>query len=96
MSHRYHPDPDRDPDDALIFDDCPDCDDRADDGVKGLLNYDDETLRALWRRMREVEHGEGAGNRAYRTENEAAVCRSLYHVAVLLGRHPGLFLEAAG
>ncbi len=45
MSHRYHPDPEkRDPQDAILFDDCPRCEQQA--GSPWML--DPDKLRRAW------------------------------------------------
>lgn len=81
MSHRFHPDR-RDRADALLFDDCEDCDRRARDLGLGL---DEERFELMWRRMLDVEYDESG---AYRSTNESILGKQLYQVSLLVQRHP--------
>lgn len=75
-----------DPDDALLFDGCPRCAQHA----ISLVGLDADRAGRLWRRMVEVER-DPSGVAAYRTAAEAAACRTLYSLALLLDRtHPNL------
>lgn len=92
MTHRYHPDPDRnmergypsadgqgkgDPTDAILFDDCADCE------KSHLGDYDNETLANLWERMIAVEKGHMMH---YRSLTEKRICGRMYDWAVVLER----------
>lgn len=79
-SHRYHPTPD-DPAKAILYDFCPGCEEHA--GRAGLT-LDRQKFARAWNRMVAVKRDDGA----YVTENEARLCRSLYHTALLIDRHP--------
>ena len=81
MSHDFH----QGPEDAVLFDYCAECDERADDPIKALLSLDSGNFERLLARMRAVELGDG--REAYRTRNEARVGSGLYHIHVLLERH---------
>jgi len=85
--HRLHPTKD-DPDDAILFDDCPRC---AEHAELGGLALDSEHFRQAWRRMLAVQTNKPfgpplAGN-FYRTVNERFLCQHLYQIAVLLERN---------
>ncbi len=75
-----------DPDDAILYDDCPRCAQQA----ANPAHCDLDRLGRLWSRMVEVER-DPSGIAAYRTATEAAGCRILYPIALLLDRtHPAL------
>ena len=82
MSHRYHPDPDRnDPPTALLWDDCERCDEQAAD-PRGL---DHVKVAEAWRRMRQVElHRYANRNARYLTANERRLGSYLYAMYVLV------------
>ena len=88
MTHRYHPDPAMgDHPDAIVFDGCAECEARADLGIQGLVYYDRETFDRLWNRMLDVEKDDLEG---HRNKTEQKLCRSLYCMALLMGRYmPG-------
>lgn len=81
-SHRFHPNPFKgDPEKAILYDDCPGCEQHAHgDG----LTLDRLSFARAWNQMIRVERNDGA----YRTVNEALLCRCLYHTAMLIERHP--------
>lgn len=83
MSHRFHPDPERDDaTDAILFDDCATCSERATSLGLGL---DGSSFARMWERMRQVEyHDEGA----YLSANEKLLGRQLYYVTLLVQRYP--------
>lgn len=81
--HRYHPDAARgDNTNAVLFDDCGDCAERA----RSLgLGLDGHNFSAIWRRMIDVEyrfHG------AYLSETEAALGSALFKITLLIQRNP--------
>lgn len=82
MSHDIH----NGPDDAVLYDGCAECDDRADMGMAGILYLDARNVARLASRMQAVEYGHGADS--YRSRNEARLGRELYYVSLLLQRHP--------
>ena len=69
---------------ALLYDGCAECESRAEAGLEGCLHLDLWSFAEAWNRMVDVEHEEEG---AYRSEAEAKLCRSLYHVALLIERH---------
>ena len=76
-----------DPEDAVLFDGCARCRQHA---AAPMYSLDDANLATLWRRMVEVERDRTA-RAYYRTRNEAAACRRLYDVAILVARsHEGI------
>ena len=78
MIHRYHPDPKRDDNPAaVLWDDCPRCDDHADHPASSL---DEEHLRRLWRRYSARVKG--------LTGNESRAGSDLWN-AVLIARRLG-------
>lgn len=80
MSHAYH----QGPEDAVLYDDCAECDARAADPLSGLLHLDATTFARLRDRMTAVEYEETDG---YRSGNEAKLGRALYYIGLLLERH---------
>lgn len=80
-AHRFHPD-NRDPEGALLFDDCPGCERHA----KLLLSLDVQSMGEMWDRMLDVEYRE----QSYRTGAEARAGRRLYEIAVFLRRYMGM------
>lgn len=70
----------RDPERALLFDDCERCDEHA---ARPLATIDVDSLGAFWRRMVAVEVGVEVG---YATANESKACGVLYGIAVFLER----------
>lgn len=83
MSHDYHVGPD----DAVLFDGCDECSDRANNPLDGLMTLDGERLAMLHKRVLDVEF---RGTDHYRTDNEARIGRALYRLLVLLERYPEL------
>jgi len=81
MSHDYH----EGREGTIIFDGCGECDERAKDPIKALLNLDAANYEALRARMRAVEFGDDS--ESYRSDNEARVGKHLYAIAVLEERH---------
>lgn len=81
MSHRFHPNRDIDAEDAILFDDCDDCKQKA----KGpAFHLGTEKVEALWNRMLAVElDDEGE----YRSLNERDACMVLWHTYILMERH---------
>lgn len=77
------------PEDALFFDDCVECTERARNPLDALLQLDAERFQILRSRMMGVEFGEGEDRalKGYRTFNEQKVGRALYYVALLEERH---------
>jgi hypothetical protein len=84
MSHNAH----TGPEDAILFDGCDECSDRANDPIDGLMWLDEEHLSRLHRRVTDVEF---LGRDHYRTVNEAKIGRALYRLLVLLERYPDVF-----
>lgn len=83
MSHRYHPNPEvNDPEDAIYFDDCADCEHHA---KNTPYNADPTTAQELWNRMLAVEKGNDPVA-YYRTENEAVACQTLWRTYIFLER----------
>jgi hypothetical protein len=89
MSHRYHPDPDKNDDpESILFDDCLDCEDKA---KRFGLELDPDRWSTLWRRMlvtemvnyRRVLPNEKIG---YTSVNEYNLCRQMYHMYLVLDR----------
>lgn len=75
-----------DPDDAVLFDDC----DRCAQQAVNLTHLDPDRLGRLWARMVEVER-DPTFQAGYRTATEAAACRTLYGLALILeSSHPAL------
>jgi hypothetical protein len=85
MSHDYH---ESHFEDTIIFDGCGECDERAKDPIKALLNLDAENYQALRGRMLAVEFGDES--EGYRSANEARVGKHLYAIAVLEERYGGV------
>lgn len=81
MSHDYH----QGREGTIIFDGCAECDERAADPIKALLNLDTENFQRLRERMLSVEFGDDSNY--YRSDNEARVGKHLYALAVLEERH---------
>lgn len=82
MSHRYHPNPEKnDPEDAILYDDCADC---ASHAKSPGLNLDATNWWKMWDRMLHVEID---GNEAYRSNNEAELGRHLYYMYIVLERY---------
>src|SRR3989304_6101529 len=83
MTHRYPPDPAMgDHPDALMFDNCEDCESRTE--FPELLLWDNVRLSAMWSLMVQNEHFEDGG--VYRSGVEARLAHALYGVAVMLER----------
>ncbi|SRR6266576_5365 len=84
--HRYHPDPSKnDPEDAIYFDDCEDCEHHA----KEIPFFQDQyKMNQLWDRMITVETGNSA--RGYRSHNEQVACWNLWKVFILMERFTNL------
>lgn len=80
MSHDYH----QGPEDAILYDGCEECDQRAADPMNGLLHLDSASFVELWERMLAVE---GDDSDHYRTRNEAALGHHLNSVRILIERH---------
>jgi hypothetical protein len=80
MSHDYH----EGPDDAVIYDGCGECDDRAAEPLSGLLTLDAANFERLRARMLAVEYGDSDH---YRTGNEARLGSALYKIQILHERH---------
>ena len=70
-----------DPDDALLYDACPRCDEQA----ENPLFLDADKLRAAWDWMFHVERHDGH----YRTVNERKLCVRLYLMALTMARLQG-------
>jgi hypothetical protein len=94
MSHRFHPDFDKnDPQDAIFYDNCIDCESKAQDlGIR----LDPETWARMWRRMLCTEtifwragFGSMAEKPGYRTDTEKDLGRQMYHLFVILERIHG-------
>jgi hypothetical protein len=91
MSHRYHPNPEvDDPEDAIYFDDCADCEHHA---KATPYNADYHKARKLWELMLGVETNyEGPfeflnrNHIIYLTENEAVACQTLWRTYIFLER----------
>lgn len=82
-AHRFHPNEAaaiNDPEDAIYFDDCEECERQAKEPVSYL---EQSKLKRLWDRMLEVELGNGR----YRTNTEAVACKALWPTYILLERH---------
>jgi hypothetical protein len=80
VSHDYH----QGREGAIIFDGCDECDERAVEPIKALLNLDRESFTQLRDRMLAVEYD---GTDTYRSKNEARVGKHLYYIQVLQERH---------
>lgn len=83
MSHRMPREGDNP--DAILHDDCEDCDRRARNHGLGL---DQERFHRMWQRMLDVEYGQERA--VYLNENEAILGASLYQVTLLHQRYPGV------
>lgn len=91
-SHVYHGD--LGPEGTIFYDGCEECEERAAQGIQGLLTQDPERVEAIWRRMLVTEgHGQGVEDvgrypvkGGYMSNAEARVGRSLYYLAVLYER----------
>jgi hypothetical protein len=70
-----------DPDDALLFDGCDRCAEHA--SSHGFGSLDNVKLGELWSRMVAVEKHDVDH---YRTATEAAACRRMYEVALIVER----------
>ncbi len=76
MSHRYHPDPEMDdPQGAILFDDCPRCEQQADDP----RHLDHDKLLRAWGHAISTEWGRT-------TKNERVLFDGLYKVRVMIER----------
>ena len=82
MSHSYH----QGPEDAVLYDGCDECDDRAANPLEALLALDETNMRRLLERTRSV-HG-GNDRNDYRSDNEARLGLALYRLLVLIERYP--------
>lgn len=90
--HRYHPDlddPYNDRADAILFDECEDCEAKAENPAYEL---DWNTVHKLWQRMYAVEYARADG---YRSENEAHACKKLWHTWIFLRNYVGMSAEEA-
>lgn len=84
MTHRFHPDPARnDPKDAILWDDCADCERHA---AYPFVGLDNNNLRRAFRLMFRAETGEGEGRRAYLTWNESELCKRMYKAYLTFSR----------
>ena len=84
MSHGPHSMAEYRPD-AILYDDCAECDSRAEKGLDGLLHLDAHNFAEAWNRMVDIEHEEQQNG--YRSKNEAKLLGNLYTVALLIERH---------
>jgi hypothetical protein len=93
MAHAYHGD--LGPEGTLYFDGCEECEERADQGIQGLLNLEPIRAEVLWRRMIVTERGKKARvenlpgysvQKGYLSNAEARAGRQLYYLAVMLER----------
>ena len=82
MTHRYHP-TDRDPEDAILYDDCERC------GLLAatLFSLDATRFRRLWDRTVAFERDDIGG---YMTENERRVGRRLWWMMMTAERRFGI------
>lgn len=80
MSHGPH----TGPGDAVLYDGCEECDERAARPLMGLLHLDSQSFVRLRDRMLAVEGRTGEG---YRSSNEASLGGALAMVRVLNQRH---------
>lgn len=82
MTHRYHPDPNmNDPEDAIYFDDCEDCEHHA----TNIPFYQDQfKMNELWNRMYAVELSD---DESYRSRNEQVACWILWRMFIFLERY---------
>lgn len=84
MTHRYHPDPNRDdPPEGILFDDCEDCAGKADT----LTGLDSENALLAVRRARTLARD---GLDFPISSNEALLLRRLYAAEQTLVRGTGL------
>lgn len=81
MSHDYH----QGPEDAVLYDGCAECDERARNPLDALCRLDNHNYAALRDRMMAVEFGSDGDY--YRTTNESRVGKALYLIALLEERH---------
>lgn len=81
MSHAYHDGPE----DAILYDNCAECDSRAANPLEGLTRLDSERFALLVERVRDVEWP--PYRESYRTANEARLARGMYLILGLLERH---------
>jgi hypothetical protein len=72
------------PEGTLFYDGCPECEKRAEGGVRGLLTQDIDRVHAMWDRMVSEERGDGEDG--FRSECERKIGRDLYAFGVLLER----------
>ena len=72
-----------DPEDAILFDGCPRCEEHA---TYPLADLDAANTAALWAEMVRVER-DPTMVAGYRTHAEAKACRHLYRIAVWIERH---------
>jgi hypothetical protein len=88
MSHVYH--------DMLpgydgrnvLHDGCPECEERAKDGIEGVLALDDSNVRALWRGMMATRWSGGPGLEEDRrlSRCDSRLYNQLYYVGILMER----------
>ena len=78
-THRYHPDPEKNEEAALIYDDCDRCDEQA---ANPFATLDGTKTAALWDRMVLVKKELGT----YETMNERKVGARFYEVAIFMER----------
>ena len=72
--------------DAILKDDCPRCEEHAED-LRGL---DATNWRKLWDMMLRWNYYLDDGGRTPITQNEAKACNAMYRIAVLLENHSGI------
>jgi len=95
MSHVYHGDLGC-PEGTIIYDGCPECEERAERGMEGLCTQDSVRVEAIWRRMIATERRFGSElvddlpgypcKEGYLSDAEARIGRPLYLLAVMLER----------
>lgn len=89
MSHAYHPNLEGYDERSVLHDGCATCEERANNGIQGLLYLDGSVQRRLYRKMLVSEgklEGERLGEDAISSRCDQLMTRALYHLAVLLER----------
>ena len=87
MSHAYHDALPGYDDRQILFDGCPECEQRGKNPVQALMVLDSETIRRVWFRAAEWNHDHDIGPVS---EAERQLLNTVYLFEVLLQREMGL------
>lgn len=86
MSHSYHPSLDGYDERNVLHDGCPECDRRAADPLRGVLELDEFNRLKLWRDMRRAKFGESEPLGRNTSRNDWELIDALYLIAVFMER----------